>query len=57
MTCNQNCNQGRNCNCNPLPVQYAEPEPIGSDWVDMAMLTAAAAVLVLIGFVIGRAFG
>ncbi len=58
--CDDKCHEGHNCPIRStfkLPIQYAEPEPIGSDWVDMAMLSVAAGLLVFIGFVIGRAWG
>lgn len=60
--CDQNCHQGRDCPIRALHAthradQQAEPERIGNDWIDMTMLSVAAALLVFVGFTIGRAWG
>lgn len=66
--CDHDCHQGRDCPIRAtrrvragqpapeLPVQFAEPDPeFGFDWIDLAILGGAMALVFVVGFGLGRA--
>lgn len=55
MPCNNNCNQGRQCDCVPdLPIQFAEDDGYGGS---MAEATYALIAMLILAFAAGFAVG
>lgn len=55
MTCTRNCNQGRQCDCEPdLPIQYTEPDDMEAfDWW---VIACAMALVFCAGLIFAKVF-